>query len=418
MAYLGDKAVGDVVKVNENGTAVNYIIVHKGKPSTLYDSSCDGVWLLRQDINYKIVWDDTNNDYANSSIHAWLNGNFLNTIDEKIRAAIKTVRIPYKEGTGDSSATVQSGVYGLSCKIFLLSFLELGYNRSSLTPVDGAKLSYFSDLSSRIAKDSNGTAADWWLRSPFAINSTNSTSAWGVASNGGASGTGVGSRRGTRPAFVLPSDHIVYLEPDGSVSTSNATPTITSDKNGSLGTLTSGFTCKYSVNDEDPADSVAVTLCMDSTTLKSFTATKDTQYTYTLSGTDWLKITNGSHTFEISATDGKETANVTATFTRTCNQLTTTLTTPLAADDRIKACSLKIGGSIPADAFCTYEVTNNAKDTSPVWEDCTIKVKNGMPYAFNNKTAANGFAFNFRITIQRGASNMGGYIAKISGGFE
>lgn len=66
----------------------------------------------------------------------------------------------------------------------------------------------------------------------------------------------------------------------------------------------------------------------------------------------------------------------------------------------------------------TCEVTNNANDTKPVWEDCTAKVKAGSPYIFSNKTAANGFAFNFRISAKRGASNAGGYITGIEGGFE
>ena len=47
---LGSKAVGSVVKIKENGTRVNYLVVHQGKPSSIYDESCNGTWLLRQDI--------------------------------------------------------------------------------------------------------------------------------------------------------------------------------------------------------------------------------------------------------------------------------------------------------------------------------------------------------------------------------
>ncbi|MDE7231187.1 MAG: hypothetical protein K2N56_11965 [Oscillospiraceae bacterium] len=90
----------------------------------------------------------------------------------------------------------------------------------------------------------------------------------------------------------------------------------------------------------------------------------------------------------------------------------------MEADDIIRACSLKAEGSFPADAVCKYEVTNNALDDEPVWEDCTTKVKAGLPYLFQNKTAENGAAFNFRVSVKRGASNAGGYITKVSGGFE
>lgn len=39
-----DLAVGDIVKLTENGTPVEYIVVNQGIPgnSSLYDSSCDG----------------------------------------------------------------------------------------------------------------------------------------------------------------------------------------------------------------------------------------------------------------------------------------------------------------------------------------------------------------------------------------
>lgn len=36
---LGTKAVGSIVKLKESGVAVNYIVVHQGKPSSIYDES-------------------------------------------------------------------------------------------------------------------------------------------------------------------------------------------------------------------------------------------------------------------------------------------------------------------------------------------------------------------------------------------
>lgn len=64
------------------------------------------------------------------------------------------------------------------------------------------------------------------------------------------------------------------------------------------------------------------------------------------------------------------------------------------------------------------EVTNNGKDSSPVWEDATTEARNGRNHLFTNQTAVNGFAFNFRITAERGASGESGYIASIQGGFQ
>lgn len=34
---LSTKTVGSTVKLKENGTLVDYIVVHQGRPSTLYD---------------------------------------------------------------------------------------------------------------------------------------------------------------------------------------------------------------------------------------------------------------------------------------------------------------------------------------------------------------------------------------------
>ena len=88
------------------------------------------------------------------------------------------------------------------------------------------------------------------------------------------------------------------------------------------------------------------------------------------------------------------------------------------ADDEITICAITVGGSIPADATFKVEVTNNAKDSSPVWEDYTTEAKNGRNHLFTNKTAANGWSFNFRVTAERGASGTSGYITSIQGGFQ
>lgn len=417
--HLGDKNVGDIVKIAENGTPVEYIIVHKGKPSTMYDNSCIGVWVLRKDIHSYRAWDGTKDNYENaysgSSISSWLNNTFLNTLDEIIRENIKTVKIPYKQNHGSDSAGVQSGSNGLSVKAFLLSAYEVGVGGLNL-PCDGAILDYFSDADDDLRKavDINGASAPWWLRTPYA--SGRYYVAY-IAATGQVAG-GVNAYKNTvaaRPSFVL--NENLAVGPNGDVSI-NALPTITSDKTGDLGTLAEGFTCTYSVTDDDEADTLHITLSMDGATIKTFRATKGTEYTHPLTGTDWLKVTNGEHTFGIAVTDDTDTVTSTATFTKDCNKLSTSLTNPFAADDVITACTLSIEGYIPEDAICKYEVTNNALDDEPVWEDCTATVKSGFSYLFQNDEAENGFAFNYRISIQRGESNEGGYITSISGGFE
>lgn len=614
---LGSMSVGSTVKLNLGGSPRDFLVVHQGLPSSMYDSSCNGTWLLLKDIYANRTWDGSNNDYKNSDIHSYLNGTFLNLFDDDIKNAIKQVKIPYQNGTG-SGGSVASGANGLSCKIFLLSGYEVGFSTSdsSYFPRDGAKLSYFSSgtgtsaNNKRIAK-LNGSATGWWLRSPLAFNTGR---VWHVSSNGGCNDWSYSSTYGVRPALVL--DSSLSVSDDGSVQTNqpptvppsinvpenisggssitiswgastdpdgnfegyiversdnggsswsqiyqgnatstqntvaygtqsvmyrvkaydsngeqsgyrtsaqievinntapsappsisvpsevkggstlqitwsassdtegnvsgyvlerkvdegewtqvlkdnalsytdtitkgwgtvayrvkaydaynaesawttsqtrtvnnNTAPTITCDyeDNQNLGTKTSGFTVSYSVNDEDAADSVTVTEKMDGVVKRTFTATKSQNNSFAVTGEYFMKLLNGNHTMVIEASDGKETTTLTLTFAKKVVKAVITLETPMDADAKISICAITVTGHIPTDADYTVEVTNNAKDDSPVWEDCTQECKNGNNYLFQNETAANGFAFNFRVTAERGDSDEGGYITSIQGGFQ
>ena len=224
---LGTKSVGSIVKLKENGAAVNYIVVHQGKPSSSYDSSCDGTWLLRQDIAENRVWDSGNSNVLESSdIHSYLNNTWINRYDTDIRNAIKQVKIPYRQN-GGSGGTDRSGSNGLSCKIFLLSGREVGFtnNESSYFPNDGAKLDYFVSGNSSSAQQKriatlNGSATRWRLRSPYA---SGTYYVWLVYS-GGDYGYWVANKScGVRPALILPSSLLV--SDDGSITTNTAPTT-------------------------------------------------------------------------------------------------------------------------------------------------------------------------------------------------
>lgn len=213
---IGEIAVGTTVWMNVNGTAREFIVVNQGLPSSLYDSSCNGTWLLMKDIYTKKAWDATNNDYENSDVHAYLNGTFLNLFDAKIQSHIKQVKIPYHKGIG-YSGSVYSGANGLSTKIFLLSGYEVGWttatNPNSLyLPVDGACLDYFEGAgvtdSKRIGYYNN-TATNWWLRSP---STSHSDSINNVSTNGYWGTNYLTYSLGVRPALILPSDTLVTVD--------------------------------------------------------------------------------------------------------------------------------------------------------------------------------------------------------------
>ena len=119
---LGTKAVGSTIKLNLNGSPREFLIMHQGNPSTsMYDASCNGTWVRMKEAYENRQWDSSNNDYANSDVDAWLNGAFLNMLDQDIREqGVKQVKIPYRPGS-EKSDTVNTGADGLTCKAFLLS---------------------------------------------------------------------------------------------------------------------------------------------------------------------------------------------------------------------------------------------------------------------------------------------------------
>lgn len=401
---LGNKAVGSIIQLKENGKLVSFYVAKHN-----YENSLNGMGrtlVVRKDCYDTRQWHSSNvNAYASSAIDSWLNGTYKNLLDADIRGVIGTTKIKYTPGNGNNT------VGTLERAIFLLSATEL--NRSaSWFNVEGTALEIASSL--QIAY-MNGSAVVQWTRSP-------NTGSTGVAvflsTNGNVGRSHCASTYGSRPAFTLPST--LSVSDDGTVSV-NTAPTITSSTaNGSnLGTKTAGFNFQYTVNDVD-RDTVTVKEYLDNVLKRTYTATLGQVNTFqAVTAANWQKILNGSHTLKVVASDGKaDSAAYTVTFAKKVTKATVTLAAPLAADDAISVMVMNIVGTLPADAVMEVLVTNNAKDTTPVWEDATADVKNGANHVFTNKTAANGFAFNFKLSVERGASDTGGYISNIGGAFE
>lgn len=217
---VGALPVGAVIKLIENGVSFDYIVVHHGKPSEIYDDSCDGTWVLRKDIleNQQYNTGYPYNSYAGSLIHPHLNTTVLGSLDPSVQSAIKEVKIPYRVGTGADNTTINSGTDGLNAKLFLLSGYEVGLStsQSPYMPQDGAKLSYFdsgvtADANNKRIAFLSGGAAIWWLRSP---NTHDSLYVSTIASNGNYVDNTYTNSRGVRPAFVLPNSFDRYISPE------------------------------------------------------------------------------------------------------------------------------------------------------------------------------------------------------------
>lgn len=612
---LGSKGVGSIVKLKVNGSYRNFIVVHQGLPSSIYDSSCNGTWLLMQDVYEKRAWNGSSiNDYANSTIHSYLNGTFLNLFESNIKNAIKQVKLPYRKNSG-GSVTVTSGSNGLSAKILLLSATETSFSFSSMPIGEGAELAYFKGCADKSSDSKrvaylNGSATAWWLRSPC-CNDTSYVALY-VDSSGGWDYNRCSGSVGVRPALILPTDlcvsddgtvsvnvapstpgsisipssidggstitiswaassdangnlagYILERSTDGGGSWSqiyqggatsttntvafgtgsvmyrvkaydsyglasgyrtsskvtvfnNVAPTVPSsitvpekvkggesltvswgsstDSNGNLSgyilersvngggfsqlykgsalrytdtitkgwntvayrvkaydsysaasgyrtsdtrtvinntapTITGGgalseqnepFAFTYSVADVD-GNSLTVTEKLDGKTTKTRTGiSSGSSLTFEQGSTEegFRRILNGDHTITVEVSDGELSASTSATFSKAVHAASVTLTDPLAVEGDITMAVIVVAGSIPADAVFKVEATNNGADPEPVWQDVTTEVLKGLNILFTNKTAANGAAFNFRVTVSRGSSDEGGYIEAVSGAFQ
>ena len=345
------------------------------------------------------------NAYATSAIDTWLNSTYKNLLDADIRGVIGTTKIKYTPGNGNTT------VGTLERAIFLLSVTELGKS-ASYANTEGTALSIASSLQIAYL---NGSAVVQWTRSPYMYDTYN---AYYLTTNGNVSSNGCYVTYGSRPAFTLPST--LSVSDDGSVSV-NTVPTISGSyaTGTNLGTKTAGFNLTYTVADAD-GDTVTVKEYLDNVLQRTYTATLGATNTFQcVTAANFQTVLNGAHTLKVVANDEKaDSAAYTITFTKKVTKATITLASALPADDIIQVMVMTLTSSIPADANLKVLVTNNANDSSPVWEDATADIKSGVNHVFTNKTAANGFAFNFKLSVERGASDTGGYISNIGGAFE
>ena len=196
-------SVGESVYIEENGTKVEYLIVQNGKPNhDSYDSSADGVWLLRNDCLSARQYNTTDststaNRYDRSSLDDWLIGDFYQSLN--IKDVLKLVKITFAAGSGGySSGSAQR-------RVFLLSPANLGVKNNNIR--DDAALAYFtSDSNSlRIAKY-NGSAVQYWTRD---AQYGETLYAYKISSSGAMSSENVTASLYVRPTVVVPSDTLV-----------------------------------------------------------------------------------------------------------------------------------------------------------------------------------------------------------------
>lgn len=210
---LSNVNVGDIIQLPYNGLMVDHIVVNIGNPdASIYDASCDGVWLLRKDCIGQGQWNNTDmNTLANSTIMNTMQ-TYVANYSSEVQSAIKTVKIPYCIGGGNWSVNTLGN--GLECKIFPLSGYEIGLTQNDINflPIDGAKLSYFESGTTTSALNKRSLSSNWWLRSAF-TNYRDYYLFCYVLTDGRTTITSYKNSHGYRPAFIMPTtfSHTYYV---------------------------------------------------------------------------------------------------------------------------------------------------------------------------------------------------------------
>ena len=355
---------------------------------------------------------------------------FLAMLDPKFVAELMETTL-----TVVKSSTDGGSYETFKAKMFLASTTEVGLaNENNIA--EGSLLALFSNDASRVAYPTaqcvnnadgytnSGFATSkgwyWWLRTPYSSNADNVRVVCSV-----------GSLRydcacignyGVRPLCNLKSSILVSDSPnsDGNYTVIYNSAPMISGRNANLGTKRGDFAYQYSVTDPD-GDTVNVVEKIDGKTIATKNAiTLGATQTLSVSGNTFTALTNAQHTITITATDSAGNSAVrTLTFTKSIAGFVITLSTPLEANSQPTRANIKVTRDIPAGGTFKVEATNNPFDASPVWEDCTNAVVQGVAHVFTNKinTAAQ-YGMNIRVTVQRGDALTACWVSGIGGNFE
>lgn len=426
---IKDLAIGDdFVYLMEGGTKVKfYALCHNyesglnGKGRTLFCRdlpASSGKWgtYTTHGNTTKSIW------WTNGACYGYLNGTYYDKFNYETKKFIgDTTCYCYDKGPYGNSG--RGSVRSLDVSILALSATECygGYNDASERLPSKA----MSRISSIISNYGRPIWSRTITRASTASNSSNDYYQTGIAISASGLVDDYGNISNTSygylPCFTLP--ETLYLDSNG-FPTKNAPPEITSNAGATgvaLGEKNEPVTLSYTVTDGD-GDPMTITEKVNGVEMAvRENVASGTELTVQCLSEKALfqQILNGENTLVLEADDGRTTTEWTATFTKNVTRAVLSLAQPLTADDTITVAALTLEGSFPADMSLTVEMTNNALDDAPAWENCT-DIQRGesrafVHHAFANKTAVRGFAFNYKVTVARGTSGVGGTITMIGG---
>ena len=195
---LGDIAEGSLVKLNENGSPVEfYVAKHDYEPSL---NGSGRTLLVRKDCYAKSKWSSgsNNNEFSGTLIETSLNDGYKAILDGDVQTALGKTKFHYT--TGDAELTT------LGKAVFLLSLTELGLTDTQAN-VEGSELPIAAQL--RIAYF-EGAATAQWTRT--VRNTTSSDYAYSVSPTGVVVAKMTTTSYAYRPCFTLPSSSVFNEE--------------------------------------------------------------------------------------------------------------------------------------------------------------------------------------------------------------
>lgn len=169
---LGQTPVGTIVKIPENGTPTDFIVVQQGNPNpSIYSTTFNnGTWLCRREIvDPAQLLSDNNAQWYKGVVPTSYQNRFTSEWTDKII----TVKQPYYDDLSVFTITPKILEDGRSTKFFINTPREIGCTppstENNINNQDGSLLTYFSILANSVAPNSvtnprGGTTSNYWLR--------------------------------------------------------------------------------------------------------------------------------------------------------------------------------------------------------------------------------------------------------------
>ena len=184
---LSQLTEGTIIKINENGTPVEfYLAKHSYEPSLNGEGR---ELVVRKDIHSNQGWNGLdNNHWIDCSLMSWLNSTYKATLSATVQQLMGTTAYVTEEVYPSAS---------YSNSVFILSLTEYGLSKTFVDK-EGSELPIASSL--RVAY-LDGSPSPQWTRSRVRNNTVDVAY---ITADGGASGALRNRAYGARPCFTLP----------------------------------------------------------------------------------------------------------------------------------------------------------------------------------------------------------------------